>query len=48
MKAIKEIKFRASRFKQELTDICKAQKNVFKQLKGLISALKGHKRKGRK
>ena len=45
---IKEIKFRSSRLKQELGDILTAQKKVFKQFKGIVHALKGHKRKGRK
>ena len=45
---IKEIKFRSSRLKQELGDTLTAQKKVFKQFKGIVHALKGYKRKGRK
>ena len=47
-KLIKEIKFRSFRLKQELSDILTTQKKVFKQFKGIVHALKGYKRKGRK
>jgi phage-related minor tail protein len=47
-KLITQIKFRSFRLKQELGDILTAQKKVFKQFKGIVHALKGYKRKGRK
>ena len=47
-KVAKEVKRRAKRVKEELSDVADAVKEVGKQTKDVVSAAKGKKRKGRK